>query len=44
VIEKLHFDTRQYCHIVWEAEKLSEFRDRLRTRIGAVIGDGPRKK
>ena len=44
VIEKLHFDTRQYSHIVWEAEKLSEFRDRLRTRIGAVIGDGPRKK
>ena len=30
VIEKLHFDTRQYSHIVWEAEKLSEFRDRLR--------------
>ena len=44
VIKKLHFDTRQYPHIVWEAEKLSEFRDRLRTRIGAVIGDGPRKK
>lgn len=44
VIEKLHFDTRQYPHIVWEPEKLDEFRDRLATRIGAVIGDGPRKK
>ena len=44
VIEKLHFDTRQYPHIVWEPEKLDEFRDRLTTRIGAVIGDGPRKK
>ena len=41
VIEKLHFDTRQYSHIVWEAEKLDEFRDRLKTRIGAVVGDGP---
>ena len=41
VIEKLHFDTRQYSHILWEAKKLNEFRDRLKTRIGAVIGDGP---
>lgn len=43
-IEKVHFDTRQYNHIVWEAKNLDEFRDRLRTRISAVIGDGPRKK
>ena len=41
-IEKVHFDTRQYNHIVWEAEKLDEFRDRLTKRICAVIGDGPR--
>ena len=41
-IEKVHFDTRQYNHIVWEAKKLGEFRDRLRMRICAVIGDGPR--
>ena len=40
-IEKVHFDTRQYNHIVWEMEKLDEFRDRLKTRISAVIGDGP---
>ena len=43
-VEKVHFDTRQYNHIVWEAGKLDEFRDRLTKRIGAVIGDGPRKK
>ena len=43
-VDKVHFDTRQYNHIVWEAEKLGEFRDRLTKRIGAVIGDGPRKK
>ena len=41
-IEKVHFDTRQYNHIVWEAEKPEEFRDRLTKRICAVIGDGPR--
>ena len=43
-IEKVHFDTRQYPHVVWKAEELDEFRDRLTKRIGAVIGDGPRKK
>ena len=43
-IRKVHFDTRQYNHIVWEAGKLDEFRNRLTKRIGAVIGDGPRKK
>ena len=42
-IEKVHFDTRQYNHIVWEAKKLDEFRDRLTTRVSAAIGDGPRK-
>ncbi len=42
VIEELHFDTRQYPHVVWEPEKLDEFRDGLTKRICAVIGDGPR--
>ena len=42
VIEKVHFDTRQYNHIVWELLKLDEFRRGLATRICAVIGDGPR--
>ena len=43
IIDKVHFDTRQYNHIVWEAEKLDEFRRKLAMRISAVIGDGPRK-
>ena len=39
VFEKIHFDTRQYNHIVWETpEKL---RQRLTARIAAEIGDGP---
>lgn len=41
VIDEIHFDTRQYNHIVWEPEKLDEFRRRLTTRICAVVGDGP---
>ena len=39
--DEIHFDTRQYNHIVWtEPEDL--LRD-LTTRIAAVIGDGPNK-
>ena len=35
----IHFDTRQYNHIVWETpEKL---RKRLAERIRAIIGDRP---
>ncbi len=41
-IDGLHFDTRQQNHIVWEA--VAEFRQRLASRIRAVIGIGPRKK
>lgn len=41
VLEKIHFDTRQYNHIVWKEP--GELRDRLITRIAAVIGDGPLK-
>lgn len=44
VVDKIHFDTRQYNHIVWEAGKLDEFRRRLTTRISAVVGDGPLEK
>ena len=40
-LEKVHFDTRQYPHIVWETPK--ELRDKLSKRISAVIGDGPLK-
>ena len=41
MLEKIHFDTRQYNHIVWKEP--TELRDRLITRIAAVIGDGPLK-
>ena len=39
VFEKVHFDTRQYNHIVWET--LEELRSKLARRIAAVLGDGP---
>ena len=39
VFEKVHFDTRQYNHIVWETTE--ELRSRLVDRIAAVVGDGP---
>ena len=35
----IHFDTRQYNHIVWETP--GELRKRLAERIAATIGDGP---
>ena len=38
-LEDVHFDTRQYNHIVWETP--GELRDRLAKRIAAVLGDGP---
>ena len=40
-LEKIHFDTRQYPHIVWETPE--ELRDSLAKRISAVLGDGPLK-
>lgn len=41
VLEKVHFDTRQYNHIVWETA--DELRKMLTHRIAAVIGEGPNK-
>lgn len=35
-LEKVHFDTRQYNHIVWTDP--SELRDKLKNRIAATIG------
>ena len=43
-VEALHFDTRQYNHIVWNKGKLSDFRKALRHRIEATIGRGPKTK
>ena len=39
VLKKVHFDTRQYNHIVWETPE--ELRSSLANRIAAVVGDGP---
>jgi nucleoside 2-deoxyribosyltransferase len=38
----LHFDTRQYAHIVWK--NASDLFIQLKDRIGATIGDGPLPK
>lgn len=40
-LEKTHFDTRQYNHIPWEADKLDELSKALKNRIEATIGRGP---
>ena len=41
-VEKLHFDTRQFNHIVWKDK--NDLKEQLKNRIGATIGDGPLKK
>lgn len=41
VLGKVHFDTRQYNHIVWKTPE--DLRERLAQRISATIGDGPLK-
>ena len=38
-IDHVHFDTRQYNHIVWT--DADDLRIRLAQRISATIGDGP---
>jgi hypothetical protein len=38
-INDLHFDTRQYNHIVWK--DAADLKSQLQNRIGAVLGDGP---
>ena len=39
--KKLHFDTRQFNHIIWK--NAEDLKKRLKDRIGATIGDGPFK-
>ena len=39
MVDKLHFDTRQFYHIVWETP--DELCDGLRKRILSLIGEGP---
>jgi hypothetical protein len=38
-VKDLHFDTRQYNHIVWK--DLTDLREKLKNRIVAVLGQGP---
>lgn len=40
--DKVHFDTRQYNHILWKEP--ADLRDALAKRIAAVIGDGPERQ
>ncbi len=40
-LAKLHFDTRQYSHIIWKPEDLHEITKALKDRIKATIGHGP---
>ena len=39
--DKIHFDTRQYPHIVWNSPE--ELKASLFRRISAVLGNGPNK-
>lgn len=42
MIDKVHFDTRQYNHITWSTPE--ELRERLAKRISATLGDGPLRR
>ena len=42
-VDKLHFDVRQYNHLLWKRGDWEDLRDRLRYRIEATIGRGPVK-
>lgn len=39
-INNLHFDIRQYNCIVWQNDKLDEYKSKITNRIEAVIGHG----
>lgn len=41
-MDDLHFDTRQYSHLVWETPQ--ELRVALAKRVSAVLGDGPLRR
>jgi nucleoside 2-deoxyribosyltransferase len=40
-LKDLHFDTRQYNHISWTEDKLTELTNALQKRIEAILGRGP---
>lgn len=39
-INDLHFDTRQYNHILWNNQELPKFKDALHFRIESILGRG----
>lgn len=39
-LENVHFDNRQYNFVLWEEDKLGEFKVALQNRIEATIGQG----
>ncbi len=39
VVEKIHFDTRQYHHTIWKSAE--DLREGLKNRIIALMGEGP---
>lgn len=43
LIKKIHFDTRQYNHLLWKKADLRKFQTELTQHICATIGDGPRR-
>ena len=40
-VDHITFDIRQYNHILWEKDKLDEFKERIKKRIERTIGRGP---
>jgi nucleoside 2-deoxyribosyltransferase len=40
--DDLHFDTRQYAHIMWK--DAADLYAQLKSRVGATVGDGPLPK
>lgn len=43
MIDKAHFDIRQFYHILWEPENPEDLRKQLTDRIMAAIGQGPNR-
>ena len=41
MIDEIHFDTRQYAHVLWD--NASDLKSSLRDRILARIGEGPKQ-
>ena len=42
-VENLHFDIRQYNHLLWKQGEWQDLKEKLRYRIEATIGRGPVK-